>query len=114
MRQGGEKRRPPSSKAASARLREHKPGGASDKEGDQGGRSSYSLDQRSGGGTPPQFIATVLQIKCLPLGVRKMTSRSAMRNHLKGSRRELQRRSLPIESYEAPHGHLLGEKGIFT
>ena len=51
--------------------------------------SSYSRDQRSGGGTPPQFIATVHQIKCLPLGVRKMTSRPAMRNHLRGSRREL-------------------------
>ena len=93
---------------ASARMREQKPGGASDKAGGQGDRSSYSRDQRSGGGTPPQFIATVHQIKCLPLGVRKMTSRSAMRNHLRGSRRELQGRSPPVGSYEAPHGRLLG------
>ena len=66
--------------------------------------SSYSRDQRSGGGTPPHFIATVHQIKCLPLGVRKITSRPAMKDHLRGSRRELQGRSPPIESYEAPQG----------
>ncbi len=53
MRQGGAKRRPPSREDASARLRKQKPGGASDKAGGQGVRSSYSRDQRSGGGTPP-------------------------------------------------------------
>jgi hypothetical protein len=113
MRQEWEKRRLPSRKVASARMREHKPGGASYKAGAQDDRSNYSRDQRSGGGTP-QLIATVHQIKCLPLGVRKMTSSSAMRNHLRGSRRELQGRSPPIESYEAPQERLLGEKEVFT
>ena len=44
MKPGGEKRRPPSRKDASARLWERKPGGASNKAGGQGDRSSYSRD----------------------------------------------------------------------
>jgi len=91
----------------SARLREQKPGGASVKAGAKGTGAAIpgGRDREAG---PPQFIAAVHQIKCLPLGVRKMTSRSAMRNHLRGSRRELQGRSPPVGSYEAPHGRLLG------
>ncbi len=76
--------------------------------------SRYSRDQRLGGGTPPPFIAAVHQIKCLPLGVRKMTSRPALRNHLKSSRRELQGWSPPIESYEAPQGRLRGARRGFS
>jgi hypothetical protein len=68
---------------------------------------------REAGPPPKKKIATVHQIKCLPLSVRKMTSKPAMRNHLRGSRRELQGRSPPIESYEALQGRLLGGEGGF-
>jgi len=55
----------------------------------------------------------VHQIKCLSLSVRKMASRTAMRNYLRSSRRELQGRSPPIESYEAPEGRLpRGRRGF--
>ena len=62
---------------------------------------------------PPQFIATVHQIKCMPLGVRKVTSRLAMRNHLKSSRRELQGKIAPIFVADEPKGRLrLAEEGF--
>ena len=93
-------------------MRERKPGGASHEAGGHGDRNTYlgTKDRITG---PPQFIATVHQIKCLPQGVRKMTSRPAIRNHLKSSRRELQGKITPIFVADEPRGRLrLEEEGF--
>ena len=66
MKKGGATWRPPSRKSASARLRKRKPGGSSDKEGGQGDRSSYSRDQRSGGGTPPNSSPRCIRSSACP------------------------------------------------
>ncbi len=64
-------------------------------------------------GPLPQFIADGLQIMCLPLGVRKMTSRQAMSNHLRSSRRELQGKNTQIFAADEPQGRLrLKEEGF--